>query len=49
MRDLKVEFVRFDTSDDGGSVDYAVLILRNESSREWVLLAARELLRRRVQ
>lgn len=44
LRDLKVEFVRFDTSDDGGSVDYAVLKVRNESSHEWVLLAARETL-----
>ena len=44
LRDLKVEFVRFETSDDGGSVDYAVLKVRNESSRKWVLLAARELL-----
>jgi hypothetical protein len=44
MRDLKVEFVRFETSDDGGSVDYAVLKVRNESSRKWVLLWAREIL-----
>ena len=44
LRDLTVEFVRFETSDDGGSVDYAVLKVRNESTREWVLLAAREIL-----
>ena len=44
LRDLKVDFVRFETSGDGGSVDYAVLKVRNESSRKWVLLAAREIL-----
>jgi hypothetical protein len=31
LRDLKVEFVRFETPDDGGSVDYAVLKVRNEA------------------
>lgn len=42
--DLKVEFVRFDASNDGGSVDYAVLNVRNESSRKWALLSARDIL-----
>jgi hypothetical protein len=42
VHDLKVEFVRFAISGDGGE-DYAVLKVRNESSREWVLLAARQL------
>src|SRR5262245_35988780 len=41
--DLKFEFVRFDTAADG-EVDYAVLKVRNESSRKWVLLSAREML-----
>jgi hypothetical protein len=42
VHDLKVEFVRFETSDDDGSEDYAVLNVRNESSRRWVLLGAHE-------
>ena len=41
-RDLKLEFVGFTTSDDGGSADYAVVRVRNQSSRTWVLLGARE-------
>ncbi len=40
--DLKLEFVTFDTSADG-ELDYAVLKVRNESSRTWVLLAPQEL------
>jgi hypothetical protein len=40
--DLKLEFVRFDTSADG-ELDYVVLKVRNESSRTWVLLAPQEL------
>lgn len=37
--DLKLEFVRFDTTADR---DCAVLEVRNESSRTWVLLGANE-------
>ena len=40
--DLKLEFVRFDTSADG-ELDYAVLKVRNESSRTWVLLGPQQL------
>jgi hypothetical protein len=40
--DLKLDFVTFDTSADG-ELDYAVLKVRNESSRTWVLLAPQEL------
>ncbi len=40
--DLKLDFVSFDTSADG-ELDYAVLKVRNESSRTWVLLAPQEL------
>ena len=42
VRDVTVEFVRFETSDDGDEMDYAVLNVRNASSRKWVLLGARE-------
>jgi hypothetical protein len=42
VHDVKVEFVRFAISGDGGE-DYAVLKVRTDSSREWVLLAARQL------
>jgi hypothetical protein len=41
VHDLKVKFVRFATSGDGGD-DYAVLKVRNDSSRQWVMLAARQ-------
>ena len=40
--DLKLEFVGFDISDDT-ELDYAVLKVRNESSRTWVLLAPQEM------
>ena len=49
VRDVKVEFVRFETSDDGGAVDYAVLNVRNGFSREWVLLGARDWLPLKVE
>jgi hypothetical protein len=41
VANLTVKFVRFDASSDGGT-DYAILNVRNESPREWMLPGARE-------